>query len=94
MASYETKKKLLARLSRAEGQLAAVRRMVEEDTYCIPVLTQIAAVRGALTRAADVLLEDHLQHCVVRAFEDGDMDDRQARVDELLDVFARFGGRP
>lgn len=93
MATHETKKKLIARLRRAEGQLAAVRRMVEEDTYCVPVLTQIAAVRGALTRAADVLLEDHLQHCVVQAFQDGDTELRKVRVDELLQVFARFGGR-
>jgi len=93
MASQDTKKKLLARLRRAEGQLAAVRRMVEEDTYCVDVLTQISAVRGALTRAADVLLEDHLHHCVVQAFDDGDEELRRERVDELLDVFARFGGR-
>ena len=92
MASPDTKKKLLARLRRAEGQLAAVRRMVEDDTYCVDVLTQIAAVRGALTRAADVLLEDHLHHCVVRAFEEGDEETRRAQVDELLGVFARFGG--
>ncbi len=94
MASEDTKKKLVARLKRAEGQLAAVRRMVEDDTYCVEVLTQIAAVRGALTRAADVLLEDHLHHCVVHAFESGDEATRRAQVDELLDVFARFGGRP
>lgn len=93
MASHDTKRKLLARIRRAEGQLAAVRRMVEEDTYCVPVLTQIAAVRGALTRAADVLLEDHLRHCVMSAFEEGGEELRQERVDELLEVFARFGDR-
>jgi len=93
MASEETKKKVIARLKRAEGQLAAVRRMVEADEYCVDTLTQIAAVRGALTRAADVLLEDHLHHCVKQAFEEGDEDARRESVDELLDVFARFGGR-
>lgn len=93
MANQDTKKKLLARLRRAEGQLAAVRRMVEDDAYCIDVLVQVAAVRGALAKAADVLLEDHLEHCVVRTFESGDPDERRARVDELLTVFARFGGR-
>ena len=93
MASEDTKKKLLTRLRRAEGQLAAVRRMVEDDTYCVDVLTQISAVRGALARAADVLLEDHLHHCVVQAFEDGDERSRRAQVDELLEVFSRFGGR-
>lgn len=93
MASHDTKKKVLARLKRAEGQLNAVRRMVEEDAYCVDVLTQLAAVRGAMTRTADVLLEDHLQHCVVRAFEEGDAATRREQVDELLDVFARFGGR-
>lgn len=93
MADADTKKKLLARLKRAEGQLGAVRRMVDEDAYCIDTLVQIAAVRGALAKAADALLEDHLEHCVVRAFESGDRDERRAHVDELLTVFARFGGR-
>lgn len=93
MADADTKKKLLARLKRAEGQVGAVRRMVEEDAYCIDTLVQIAAVRGALAKAADVLLEDHLEHCVVRAFESGDESERRAHVDELLTVFARFGGR-
>ena len=59
----------------------------------VDVLVQLAAVRGALGRSADVLLQSHLEHCVVHAFEEGDADERQAKVDELLDVFARFGGR-
>lgn len=87
------KKKLLTRLRRAEGQLAAVRRMVEDDAYCVDVLVQLAAVRGALGRAADVLLGDHLEHCVVHAFQDGEEDDRREKVAELLEVFSRFGGR-
>jgi CsoR family transcriptional regulator, copper-sensing transcriptional repressor len=93
MTTPDSKKKLLARLRRAEGQLAAVRRMVEEDAYCIDTMVQIAAVRGALSKAADALLEDHLEHCVRRAFEGGDEVQRRAHVDELLTVFARFGGR-
>ncbi len=93
MATEDTKKKLLARLKRAEGQLAGVRRMVEEDAYCVDTLVQVAAVRGALSKVGDVLLEDHLGHCVRRAFESGDEAARRAHIDELLDVFARFGGR-
>lgn len=91
--SPDTKKKVLARLSRAEGQLAAVRRMVESDEYCVDVLIQISAVRGALLRAADVLLTDHLHHCVAHAFEAGDEEARREKVDEVLDLFARFAGR-
>ncbi|MGE3629982.1 MAG: metal-sensitive transcriptional regulator, partial [Sandaracinaceae bacterium] len=67
MTHEDSKKRLFARLRRAEGQLAAVRRMVEEDASCVDALVQIAAVCGALSKAADVLLKDHLEHCVVHA---------------------------
>jgi len=88
----EEKKKMLARLSRAEGQLAAVRRMVEEDTYCVDVLLQIAAIRGALGKAGQGLLASHLGHCVRAAFESGRSDARERTVEELVDIFGRYGG--
>ena len=92
MLDTDEKTKLLARLKRAEGQLAAVRRMVEEDTYCVDVLLQIAALRGALGKAGHVLLGSHLRHCVTHAFESGDDAARSRTLDELLEVFGRYGG--
>lgn len=87
------KKKLLARLKRAEGQLAAVRRMVEEDAGCVDSLTQISAVRGALARAGDIILRNHIDTCVAGAIQSGDPVERDARIDELMGAFARFSGR-
>ena len=80
------KKSQLARLSRIEGQVRGVSRMVEEDRYCIDVLTQIRAVRAALDKVEQETLSDHLQHCVAHAFHAGSERDRQTKIDELLEV--------
>ena len=65
-----TKDQLLNRLSRVEGQVRGISRMVEEDRYCIDVLTQISAVQAALDKVALGLLDDHAHHCVVSAPDD------------------------
>jgi DNA-binding FrmR family transcriptional regulator len=81
-----TKKSQLARLGRIEGQVRGVARMVDEDRYCIDVLTQIRAVRAALDKVEQEILGNHLQHCVAHAFHAGSERDRQAKIDELLEV--------
>jgi DNA-binding FrmR family transcriptional regulator len=71
---YESKDDFLARLRRVEGQVRGLQRMVEEDQYCIDILTQITAATNALKKVAVGLLEDHIRHCVVEAEQgDGDM---------------------
>jgi len=82
----KVKKSQLARLGRIEGQVRGVARMIEEDRYCIDVLTQIRAVRAALDRVEQEILSDHLQHCVAHAFHAGSERDRQVKIDELLEV--------
>ena len=77
---------LIRRLSRIEGQVRGIARMIEEDRYCIDVLTQIRAVRAALDRVEQETLSDHLQHCVAHAFHAGSERDRQVKIDELLEV--------
>ncbi|PRI11286.1 metal-sensitive transcriptional regulator [Leucobacter massiliensis] len=67
----EHKDELLKRLRRAEGQVRGVQRMVENDDYCIDILTQLSAVTKALERVALALLDDHLRHCVASAASDG-----------------------
>ena len=72
MAGYQDRKVQLAkRLRRIEGQVRGVQRMVDEDTYCIEVLTQISAATKALQAVALELLEDHLSHCVTEAVAEG-----------------------
>ena len=81
----------LKRLSRIEGQIRGVARMVEEDRYCIDVLTQIAAVRAALARVEDEVLQSHVSHCVEHAIQSGDRDEQRRKVAELMDVLKRAG---
>ena len=80
------KKSQLARLGRIEGQVRGVARMIEDERYCIDVLTQIRAVRAALDKVEQETLSDHLQHCVAHAFHAGSEGDRQTKIDELLEV--------
>lgn len=87
-----SQKRLLARLKRAEGQLAAVRRMVEEEAGCVDILLQISAVRGALGKIGQLLLGSHIETCVSDALSSGDETARRRQVEELMEIFARYGG--
>ena len=80
------KKSQLARLSRIEGQVRGVARMVDEERYCIDIITQVRAVRAALAKVEQDILHDHLQHCVAHAFHAGSEKDRQIKIDELIEV--------
>ena len=88
----KTRTSLLRRLSRAEGQMGAVRRMIEEGTDCADVLLQIAAVRGALGKIGRALLESHMETCVSEGLAGDDDERRRERIDELVEVFSRFAG--
>lgn len=79
----------LKRLRRVEGQVRGLQRMVEEDTYCIDVLTQISAATRALQAVAIGLLEDHLGHCVTQAIEQGGPE-AQAKVKEAAEAVSRL----
>jgi DNA-binding FrmR family transcriptional regulator len=68
---YDDKEELLGRLRRVEGQVRGLQRMVENDKYCIDILTQISAASNALKKVALGLLDDHIRHCVVNQTEDG-----------------------
>jgi CsoR family transcriptional regulator, copper-sensing transcriptional repressor len=81
-----TKDQLLTRLKRIEGQVRGVEGMVEDDRYCIDVLTQISAVQAALDKVALGLLDDHAQHCVIGAGED----DKGQKTEELMATVARL----
>jgi CsoR family transcriptional regulator, copper-sensing transcriptional repressor len=83
------KSSCLKRLSRIEGQVRGLARMVEEDRYCIDVVTQIAAVRAALRRVEEEVLREHVAHCVEGAIASGNAKDQRQKVAELMDVLAR-----
>ena len=82
---------LLRRLSRVEGQVRGIARMIEREEYCVDILQQTAALRAAVDAVSLLVLEDHVQGCVRTAAERGEAD---AYVDEILDVVRRSLGRP
>lgn len=83
------KPKLLNRLSRIEGQVRGIARMVEEDRYCIDVLTQVQAARAALARVESEMLKDHLGHCIETAITGGDPDEQRRKAGELIQLLER-----
>ncbi|HWA63272.1 MAG TPA: metal-sensitive transcriptional regulator [Caulobacteraceae bacterium] len=85
----ESKPKLLNRLNRVAGQVKGVARMVEEDRYCIDILTQIQAIRAALGKVEAELLRDHIGHCVHGAFTSGNADEQRAKTEELIEILER-----
>ncbi len=87
-----TKASCLKRLSRIEGQVRGLSRMVEEERYCIDVITQLSAVRAALRRVEQEVLHDHVGHCVKHAMRSNDREDQERKIEELMDVLARSSG--
>jgi len=89
MIDAEMKDKVEARLKRVAGQVGGIQRMLEEDRYCIDVLTQISAARAALAKVSNILLESHIQTCVAVAFESESADERSEKIAELVRVFEK-----
>jgi DNA-binding FrmR family transcriptional regulator len=87
----ETKARTLGRLRRIEGQVQGIQRMVEQEQDCVDVLLQLAAVQGAVQQVQRLLLGRHIASCVAEAVRSGSARERQKKMDELLDVFGRFG---
>ena len=84
-----TKTACLKRLSRIEGQIRGLAGMVEADRYCIDVVTQVAAARAALKRVEELVLKDHVGHCIEHAIASGDQKEQRKKVAELMDVLGR-----
>jgi CsoR family transcriptional regulator, copper-sensing transcriptional repressor len=84
------KEALVKRLHRIEGQVRGIERMVENDRYCIDILTQISAVNTALESLAFKILDEHVRHCVAGALTSGDEREAQEKTEELLEAVQRF----
>lgn len=80
----------LARLHRIEGQIAGITRMIEEQRYCVDILTQIRAVRAALRKVEEQVLREHVEHCVSAALTAGDPREAEKKLAELFTALARF----
>ena len=89
-ADDDTRKTVLAQLKRIEGQIRGLQRMVEENRYCPDILVQVSAAHEALRKVSQVLLRNHLSHCVTSAIQSGDEGRAQAIYDELSDLFNKY----
>ena len=87
----DSKSAIRKRLSRIEGQVRGIARMVDEDRYCIDIVTQLGAIRAALRGVEEEILRDHVAHCVEHAITSGDKEDQRRKMAELMDVMARAG---
>jgi DNA-binding FrmR family transcriptional regulator len=85
----EAKAQVSKRLKRIEGQVRGLARMVDEDRYCIDIVTQISAVRAALRRVEEEVLRDHVAHCVEGAIASGNSADQRQKIAELMEVLGR-----
>ena len=85
-----TKSDVGKRLRRIEGQVGGLLRMVENDRYCVDVLTQINAIRAALHKVEEKILGDHVSHCVADAFASGDVVEQRHKVEELIATIGRM----
>ena len=85
----DAKASAMKRLNRIEGQVRGIARMIDEDRYCIDVLTQIQAVRAALAKVETEMLRDHLSHCVEGANVSGDPDQQRQKAAELIQLLER-----
>ncbi len=86
----EIKEDVLRRLNRIEGQVKGLRRLVEQDTYCVDVLTQLSSVHEALRGVSKIIMRDHLQHCVTDALRTNEEDKAERTYQELMDVIYKY----
>jgi DNA-binding FrmR family transcriptional regulator len=86
----EGKEDVLRRLNRIEGQVKGLKRLVEEDTYCVDVMTQISSVHEALRSVGKILMRNHLQHCVTDALREGDAGKAEKTYQEMMDLIYKF----
>lgn len=89
----DTRKSCAARLKRIEGQVRGLIRMIDEDRYCIDVVTQIQAVIAAARKVETEILKDHVSHCVEDAIQSGDARIQRRKIEELVATLSRTGGK-
>ncbi len=80
----------IKRLSRIEGQVRGISKMIEEDRYCIDILTQIQAIKSAIKKVENEVLKDHADHCLMEAVSSGDEEDKKQKLSELVDLFGKY----
>ena len=90
MLDEAKKKSVQSRLNRIQGQIGGISRMVEEDRYCMDIMNQTAAIISALRNVENIILENHLNTCVVEAMRSSDPREHAEKTDEIMSIFSRF----
>lgn len=93
MINEETEKKTIARLKKIEGQVKGIQNMIKQRRYCIDVVMQIEAAESALHKVSEIILKNHLETCVLKAFRAKEKEERQLKVNELMEVYKRLRTR-
>lgn len=87
LAKTNDKEALVKRLKRIEGQVKGVQKMVEDERYCVDILTQISAIRSAINKVGTIILENHMKGCVAESIKDGSSDEM---INELMNTINKF----
>jgi DNA-binding FrmR family transcriptional regulator len=90
MINEEVKRKSLERLRKIEGQIRGIQKMIERESYCIDIITQLSAVESALKQVSLIIMKRHLESCVTEAMKSGKKEDKETKINELMEVFERF----
>ena len=90
MMNEKQKKNVSLRLSKVEGQIRGIGKMVEDNRYCIDILSQTRAVTAAIRKIEDLIMEQHLNTCVLNSMRSGDKEDQKEKISEIMDVLSKF----
>ena len=90
LAKNNDKEAIIKRLNRIEGQVKGIQKMVDEERYCIDILTQISAIRSAINRVGNIILENHIKGCVSNSIKDGETQESEELISELMETINKF----
>ena len=79
------------RLRRIEGQVRGIQKMIEDRRYCVDIITQLQSISSAITRVQENILKRHLEHCVTEAIRSGREEDKQEKIEEIIDILKNYG---
>lgn len=90
LSSNNDKELLIKRLNRIEGQVKGIQKMVEEERYCVDILVQISAIRSAINKVGNIILENHIKGCVSNSIKNGEVEKSEELISELMDTINKF----
>lgn len=90
LANNNDKEALIKRLNRIEGQVKGIQKMIEDERYCVDILVQISAIRSAINKVGNIILENHIKGCVLNSIKEGDFEQSDALISELMQTINKF----